>query len=203
MTAMKSSRAVVLAAAIGCGLLGFAIPLTSAEPSKPAATAPAATVKAGPKDPRQSTLDFLKAYEPEVLAWLGVLQSKDPKRYNEVMGNMVCEVNSLMDLKKRDPDRFPVTMQDRKYAFEALQLAAIIRNESSSVEDVQVAKTKLKATLTAQFAVRQQLRQMQLDFLQKQLDGLRQELNNREQSKDSLIEKRMEDLIKRNARGEW
>jgi len=210
MKAATSRRAFMLAFAVAGTLLGFAIPLSSADapkatPATAAApvTAAATATKPAPHDPRAVTLDFLEKREPEVYKWVKVLQDKDPKRYNDVMNDLICEVNDLIALSRRDPARFEVTLEDRQLAFRALQYATDIRNDVLSPENLRYTKEQLRATVARQFVVRQKLRQLQLDFLQKQLDALQQELNNREQNKDPMIDKRVDDLIKKGTHSEW
>lgn len=169
---------------------------------KPATTQPA------PPTPEDLVLGFAMQNEPDIYKWLLVLREKDPKRYNDLIREFTPEVRKLSDLKKRNPDMFQLTIEDRRLYFQSLQLSR--DNPAATGPAEQARHQKLETVVKMQFEVRQKLRQVELDeaaariqALQKQLDRLKSELETRERNKDTLIEQRIEDLTNKNAKMEW
>lgn len=215
-------RSGLLAAALACGLIGFSLgdllaenPRDKDKKEPPKATQPAPATKATPapqkgKIDEAAVLEFLKVHEPDVYKWAIVLKEKDGKRFNELIKEFTNEVKKLTDLQQKKPELFELTMQDRRHAFRALQLAKDLRNEALSPEARERASEELQKVVDKQFEVRQKLREMELaeqaqriEALQKQLNGHRQELANREKHKQQLIAQRVNDLLKKNPKVEW
>lgn len=188
---------------------------TCPAPAQITATQPASQPATKPKPKtldEEGTLDFLKQHEPEVYKDALVIREKDNKKFQDLLAKeFMPAVHGLLDLQRHNPEMFAVTMEDRRLAYHASQLARELRENSPMTPEERAAKKdELASVVTQQFATRQKMRQLELDAqqkrlvdLQKNLDGLKQGLDDREKNKAELINARIADLLKKNPKVEW
>jgi len=101
------------------------------------------------------------------------------------------------EMRERDPEMFELFAADHALERETRELAEGLRNGGRGGNRDEL-KTKLKEVVQRHFDVRQKRRELELQRIEKQLEGLRKSNKERLEKRQSLIDKRVNELIGEN-----
>jgi hypothetical protein len=176
---------------------------TAAASSQPASTMTAAEAKEKKKQEEiDRVMDFFHKTQPDVYEQAKSLRDSDPVKFEQLVRPAINTVDRLENMRKRNPELFTLTMKDLELNYQSLRLARQLKQPDLAPADHDKIVADLSAKVTEEFAVRQQIRQKQIEDLQAQLKQLGDKLQNNETIKDVLIKKRIDDLEK-SPRLEW
>ena len=99
----------------------------------------------------------------------------------------------FQSLKTRDPELYKAMQEDRDLERQSRALAEQYRRADKD-EQAKV-KEKLAETVKIHFAVRQQLRMLEVKRLEQQVKQLRERIEQREKSRKDIVAKRVTELI--------
>jgi hypothetical protein len=199
---------------LALGLAALCLPtplllLAQDKPSPPtlsATTAASQPVKTREQKKAEDTarvMDFFRVTQPDMYEQAKNLRDNDPASFDRMIHNALNTVNRMEDLRKRNPALFELRMRDFELAYQSLKLAKDCKRPDLAPADREPLMKQLTDLVSAQFDLRQQIRQMEIDDLQKQLASLSQQLADRKADKEALIKKRVDDLIESVPRLEW
>ena len=100
----------------------------------------------------------------------------------------------LQQLSERDQALYARIQREVELERETLQLAGRVRNTSDPAERERLVQ-RLREKLTEAFELKESIRAEEIDQAEEQLEELRRLLRGRAARKDSIIERRMEELI--------
>jgi hypothetical protein len=197
-------------------LLPAAIALSADEKPHPA-TPPAsaqpgqvATTRAAKPDPAKKkeeeiarVMEFFRVTQPDVYEQARTLRETDPAKFEKLVRPAIWTVNKLEDMKKRKPKLFELTMKDLELNYRSMRISRQLKNADLPAADRDKLTTELTGIVSNQFDLRQQIRQEEIENLKTQLKELGDRLQNNEKVKDTLIKKRVDDLIEKPPRLDW
>lgn len=149
-------------------------------------------------------LDLLREIDPDLADRMGRWREKSPERVSDMLRSH-WRLSHMIELKSRDPQLYELRIKDLRLNKEAIELADRVRKHraDNNADEAKKAEQELLAKVRAHFEVRQQVRQRELEALEKKLDEMRQRLVERQQAQDRLIEERVEVLLGRRSGPEW
>ncbi len=162
---------------------------------------------------RHDTLYLTKEQEEEVIAYLRetrseqakrLLELKDrsPERYRSWLSRAFREKRYMDEMKERDPERYQVLVQEKQLESKSRSLASQYRETDNEAEKGQL-KSELKTLLDRLFDLRQMNRETEIKNLEKRLDELRENLQQRLDNKPGIVEKRLMEMIGEREKWEW
>jgi predicted nucleic acid-binding Zn-ribbon protein len=98
----------------------------------------------------------------------------------------------IESIKARDPDLYKAMQEDRDLERQTRGLADQFRRADKD-EQAKI-KTKLAEVVDKHFAVRQQLRTLEVKRLEQQVKELRERIEQREKSRKDIVSKRITEL---------
>ncbi len=143
---------------------------------------------------REKAMAWLKENEPTRLERLGELKQQRPDEYERAVTQIAMEVRDLLAMKQNDPKRYERRMSQRKLDYRANELAEKIRGAGEN-QDTTAERKELKDVLGKLFDLREEDREQELKRLADELTRLKETMAKRRESKDKLVERRMEDLL--------
>jgi hypothetical protein len=178
-------------------------PATTQSAAASQAAARAAKEAKRKEDEIARVMDFFKLTQPELYEQAKTLQNTDPERFEKLVRPAVNTVNRLEELRKRSPKLFELTMKDFEFNYKSLRLARQLKRADLAGPDREKLSAELTSIVSSQFDIRQQIRQQEIEDLKNQLKDLDAKLQGNENVKETLIKKRVEDLIDKPPRLDW
>lgn len=148
---------------------------------------------------------ILTDVNPQRAEELKKIRKDNPEKAAEIVRENMGRIGELAFLKRRAPEIYKVRVADYRLNRESENLAREYRAAVEAKDDAK-AKTlndQLVAKLKEQFKVRQQMRQLEVDRLEKQLADTKAKLKATADAEDSLIRDRVEDLTGKSTKPEW
>ncbi len=99
----------------------------------------------------------------------------------------------FQSLKTRDPELYKLMQEDRTLERQSRELSEQFRRTDK--DDQGKIKEKLADVVDKHFAVRQQLRTLEVKRLEQQVKKLREKIDQREKSRNEIVSKRITELI--------
>ncbi len=171
-------------------------------PAAPA-TQPAKTKEQRKQEETARVMEFFRVTQPDVYEQAKSLRDNDTTAFEKMIHSAANTVNKLEDLHRRNPALFDLRMKDFELAYRSLKVAKEIKRPDITPSDRDQLTKDLTDLVSTQFDLRQKIRQLEIDDVQKQLADLSQQLQDRKADKDTLIKKRVDDLIETVPRLEW
>lgn len=106
--------------------------------------------------------------------------------------------SQALDLKFAEQASERVTRLKQDYATSEQKAAAIARNIRNATRPTDQLKSNLRQTVAEAFSLRQQLHQAELAAFQQRMAKVQQTIRTRDQLKDQIIDRRVEDLLNPN-----
>jgi len=151
----------------------------------------------------ERTMEFFRVTQPDVWEQARVLREKDPAKFEETIRKAADTVNTLQELKRKNPKLYELNLKDFELYYKSLRLAKSLKAPDLSAADKTRMTAELAQVLTDQFDNRQKIRQLQIDEQAQKLKELENQLKEREKIKAQLIKKRVDDLLEKPPRLEW
>lgn len=104
-----------------------------------------------------------------------------------------------VEMKKRDPQRYALNVQERHLGRQVGELVAKLRElkREDRPDEAQTVRAELRELVASQYDVRQQMRERDLQALEERLNLLREQVRDRAQRKEAIIDEYVEDLVNR------
>ncbi|MEI7767689.1 MAG: hypothetical protein WCJ97_09670 [Phycisphaerae bacterium] len=205
---MKRKAGQYLGWTLTLGCLSLAAVLhadTKSEPAKntpkPPTTAPA--TRPAEEDVSVWIMKILKEHQPELYQKAEALRNSDPKRFEKMLQEAAPNFNQLKDLQKRDPEMFRLRMEDLKLSYQTVQLARRYHDPSTTVGDKAELVEQITNTVNAQFDVRADIRQREIDDIVKKVEALRKDLAERNKKQVEEVKKRVREITSRMPNLNW
>ncbi len=153
----------------------------------------------------EEIITILNDVSPQRAEELKKIREANPEKAAELVRENMGRLGELAFLKRRAPEIYKVRVADYRLNRESENLA---REYRDAVEAKDEAKAKelhdqLLAKLKEQFKVRQQMRQLEVARLEKQLADTKAKLEATAAAEDSLIQDRLNDLTSKGTKPEW
>ena len=188
----------------GGAVLSAATMLAASPGGGPEGPEPAArTAEQRKQDDINRVMDFFKITQPDVYNQAKVLHGTDPARFDRLIMGALPTVNKLEGIRRRSQELFDLSMQDLKLGYQSLRIAQRLKRTDLTDADRANLTEQLRAVVAAEFEVQQQIRQWEINDLQEKVQDLDSQVKDREMDAETIIQKRMEDLVERNPRLEW
>lgn len=153
----------------------------------------------------EEIITILNDVSPQRAEELKKIREANPEKAAELVRENMGRLGELAFLKRRAPEIYKVRVADYRLNRESENLA---REYRAAVDAKDEAKAKelhdqLLAKLKEQFKVRQQMRQLEVARLEKQLADTKARLEATAAAEDSLIQDRLNDLTSKGTKPEW
>jgi|GEM_PF-6275780 len=149
----------------------------------------------------QEAMEILREYNPELAERIARWQEEGRENLHALIGGRLPWVRRLIYMKRNDPERYELSLQDLKLQRESQELAKRIHEADES--ERAALSTQLRQRLTAQFEVRQKVRQLEIRALEKRIEEMKKQLDERSKSSQQLIDDRHEELTNRRKHIKW
>ncbi len=143
----------------------------------------------------EAALDVLDEVDPDVAQRMREFREQRPMMAAARLRPHLPELMRLANLRQTDPEHYALRIADMRLERETHELARRC-HEAQQRQDPQADAMleQLRQTVTAHFDVRQQLREKLLARLEARIQTLRQQIGERQEARQSLIDSRLEQL---------
>ncbi|MEM6459329.1 MAG: hypothetical protein AAF710_08070 [Planctomycetota bacterium] len=156
----------------------------------------------GPRDRRWTDAEAEAAREviatlyPELAERLDKLRDEDPRAYRDALERRFPRVRFLVRLRERDPEMYALRVEDITLARRVESLGKAYRAAEADGDDMKslAIKDDLEDAAAAHFDVRQTIRRIEIDRLRARLEAMEQQLEEQDDDRDDLIERRVDEL---------
>jgi hypothetical protein len=197
---------LALAAVPAAWLLATDTPesIVSAPPPAPG-TAPATQRSADQKrqDDINRAMEFFRRTQPDMYEKAQALRTTDPAQFEKLIGSVMPTVNKFESIRRRNPKMFDLCMEDLRMCYRSLQIAHELKRSDLPAAERKQLTEQLREIVASDFDMQQKIRQMEIDDLRAKLSDLEAQVHAREDDKDALLRRRVEDLVERTPRAEW
>ncbi len=156
------------------------------------------------EEERATVREVLAATAPETLARLRELEKAEPAKAEQQYARSLERMRFLIDLRKRDPQMFELKAKDIRHSFEAGALVRAIGDiDKSATPDTAVRQQKvelLRAALLAQYNVRTQIMQRDIERSADRAADLAKEVEKRPAQAADVVDKNVREMIDREHR---
>ncbi len=154
--------------------------------------------------PEQETevLEYLEEYSPELVERLSRVKVTLPDTYREQLSRAYRQMSYMENLKETDPEQYERISEERRLELESSQLATQYKNTADEDEKSEI-RVELKDLLFELFDYRQMNRIVEIERLEKRLESLKEENQNRLDNKDQIVNNRLLELLGERSGLEW
>jgi len=144
---------------------------------------------------RELALEVLKDINPEVAERLGEWED-NPQRIRMMLGRQMPRIQKLIQTKKSDPELYGLTVKDMKLGLECEKLSREFRDAGRDGDEGRADRIRgeVAELVDQHFDVRQQMREMELERMERRLAQARKQLEKRSKMRGELIEQRVTEL---------
>ena len=96
-------------------------------------------------------------------------------------------------LQEEDPEMYALLVEDAKLERQTLDVASRARRAAG--DEREKLKLELAAVVGKHFATRQKRRALQLKRMEEEIERLREAIETRNQSRDKIVEERIQELV--------
>ncbi len=150
---------------------------------------------------RDEVLEFAREHFAAKMQEIDKLASVQPNEAVEDMTQVVYEVVKLLEVKESYPELFEHKIKQMRLEKEVARYVERTRLAKGSKRDK--ALTRLKETLGQVFEVKQEVIKMDLVRMERELGRLKKMVKQREENKDSIVHRRVRELLGETAQVEW
>ncbi len=176
----------------------------SADPNRPGPGPRSQEPRVLTEEDRAAIREVLAATAPEMLTKLRELEKTEPAKADQQYTRSLDRMRYLLDLRKRDAPMFELKAKEIRHGFEAMALArAIGEIDKAPTPDTAVRQQKvelLRAALLAQYNVRTQIMQREVDHSAERAAEMAKEIEKRPSQAAEAVEKNVRDMIDREKR---
>ena len=141
-------------------------------------------------------IQVLQQIDPEAAAYVEQIREEAPLRVAWALERRFPQIVDFLSLKQRDPAMYELRIEDLRLAHESRRLARRIgmAKEAGKDDEAERLTDQLAETLEHHFDIRQQIRERELADLEARVERLREQLEQRADNRDDLIEQRLQQL---------
>jgi hypothetical protein len=150
-------------------------------------------------------MDVLRRVDPEKAAQVQARLEQDPDGVSRELRKQFPRIERFLGLKKWDPGMFDLRVEDLRLHHRSNQVAKALQ-EARDRDDHAAERAhadELERVVTEHFDVRQRIREREIEHLEKRIAQLREQLEQRDDEKSELIERRTQELASQQKPGEW
>ena len=142
-------------------------------------------------------VEILEQVKPQAADRVKALQERVGDRARFFVAHEFPRVVMFMDMKQRDPEMFEMRLEDLMLNRQTNRLAQTFRETRAAgeVDQARQIKAKLLAVVKKHFELRERIRAYEIAILQKRLEQLQSELQQRRQLADRIVADRVRHLI--------
>ncbi len=140
-------------------------------------------------------MQFLQHTQPRLYGRAVALRRSNPAMFNMLISRAAPSFRRLEQMQKTQPALFHETLQDIILTHRSFRLAQQLRNPHLPAAQRAALKNQLLQVVKRQFAVRQKIREMQLNVLGKRVQKLKTQLEQRQKQRQQIINKRVAALL--------
>ena len=159
------------------------------------------TLRRVPEEERAEVVRFIREYFEGELAEAEELARKEPGEAREIVTDVVHEARELLELREENPEAFEKAMHEPKLGRRSAELAERCRASKGEARE-QLLK-ELRGVLSEAFGLRQASMKDEMRELERELQRLRTLVEKREENRDAIVERRIEQLTGEGDFLEW
>ena len=153
---------------------------------------------------RELALQVLKDINPEIAERLAEWEDS-PQRIGALLGRYMPRIHKLMQNKKSDPELYELNVKDTRIGLECEKLRRKFQearraDDQGSADEIRGQVVKL---VEEHFDVRQHMREMELERMERRLAKAREQLEKRAGMRGELVEQRVEELTGEKRKPMW
>ena len=147
------------------------------------------------EEDRELAMQVLKDINPELAERLEKSQD-NPQRVRAMLQRYLPHIQKLVRLKKSDPELYKLKVKDTKIGLECEKLSRQFKEAKHNDETDRMKEIhgNVAELVEEHFEVRQKMREMELEKLERRLKEARKQLEKRAGSRKELIQARVNDL---------
>jgi len=136
---------------------------------------------------------------PEAAQRAEAAMEDNPREVRRLLGSRWRLLQRMADLRRSDPEMYDLRTADLRLARRAIEVAASIRQSRQAGEavDNDDRLDRLRELVAERFEVRTQIRRLELAQIERRLNELQRDFNDRTASRDALIDTQIDDLLNR------
>jgi hypothetical protein len=150
----------------------------------------------------QNVLKQVEKDDPEFYTELINLKEKMPGEFQNIIRDLIEESRGLQELKDHDPEAYKEALKTKSLERKERQLSRKYRESKNDAEKKDI-EADLKPVLDELFDLHLKQRQREVKRLEEQLAKIKQDIEERKENKDKIIENRLADLIGKNEMMRW
>ncbi len=156
------------------------------------------------RDITDQDITEIMAFVAENMPWMKADLEKqkdsDPARFRQMCRHLRFEIDQLKALKQSDPEAFKNAMDERQLRASAHDLAAKVV-AATDPKDRDALKEQLRTVLGQLFDKEMAVRNAQIAQVEKRLQDLRKDLQQRLAARQNVVNSRMDDMLKAKPEG--
>lgn len=180
-----------------------------APPPPPGGPPEAAPLPAPPPPPEkltpemeQEALEFIGLVAPFRLEETKALRMFNPEEYHRRLMEVLGMKRKLDFLKRNDPDRYQLLLQETKLDQQSQNLAEQYRKAKAPEEKSRI-KQELKSLLDQLFDIREKNKEAEIHHLEEDLNRLKSTMTERRKNKAQIVTARLEELLDERTSLKW
>lgn len=144
-------------------------------------------------------VSVLRDLHPELADRVEAAMADNPRQVRRILGPRWRLLQRLADLRDDDPEMYRLRAADLRLARRAIEVAYAARQaqRAGEPEAAQARIAELRDIVTERFEVKTDIRRLELAQLERRLDELQAELDERTEAQQALIEAHVDDLLQR------
>jgi len=153
----------------------------------------------------REAIEVLRQIDPENADQLAQHVDENPERVGRALQEKFPNLGRFLAMRRYDPQGFELRIKDLALSRQS-QHSAQRFHEAHSAGDDELAAAELsvlQGIVADHFDIRQQIREHELMKLEQQIESLRDQLQQRADNRDQLIEERLEELISQDVDARW
>lgn len=156
-------------------------------------------------DPDQ-VLAVLNDVMPHLARRLEAVRQQDARRFGVMIRRMGPRLRELIHDKQENPELYQLKVSESRLGFQTIQLIRQLRQaqaDPQNQEKAQAIRDELRQVVAEHFDLRQRLLEAKVAAMEKRLEQTREELADRAQRREQLIDQRMEQLLSHRPGERW
>jgi hypothetical protein len=154
------------------------------------------------QDEEKAALEYLKEQNPEMALYLMNLRENRPMLYRRVLSRYAYEIRALHRIRESDPERYRRLLEEKKMEWESRMIVNRFRGAETE-EEKQTIRMELKELLGRQFDLRQLNRIAEIQKLERRLEELKSQNEERMKNKEKIVDQRLNALLGDNEKFKW
>lgn len=153
---------------------------------------------------RELALQVLKDINPEVAERLAEWKD-NPQRTGALLGRYMSRIHKLIQTKKSDPELYELSVKDTRIGMECDKLRRKFQEAGRADDEARADEIRSQITKLVEehFDVRQTMREMELERMERRLAKARKQLEKRAGMRGELVEQRVEELTGEKRKPMW